>query len=464
MSFFPVTPIRVFQERRRALAQRFAAPAVFSAGCAAPRNYPANAYPFRLASHFAYFVGQAQAGAACLVADGKSTLFVDPPDRDDALWHGPRPTLDEIKAAKGVDAVLPLADLPAVVAALGKRVATLPTQDSTSSAWLSGVLGRAVAPHTGAAVEGIDADLADAVIAVRSIHDEGAAAQLRAAAEASAAAHLAGMRATRQAKTESEVCAAITHELYRRGMADAYGPIVTVHGEILHSDRHDGALAEGDLLLCDVGGETPEGWASDITRSWPVSGKFSSTQKSIYEVVLAAQIACIDRVRPGTRYRDIQETAKRHIVSGLVELGIFRGSVDGLLDRGAAALFFPHGVGHLLGLDVHDMEDLGDRAGYAKGRSRSTAFGDRYLRLDRDLVAGMAVTIEPGFYQVPAILADESLTAPLGGDLDRDVLARYADVRGIRIEDDVLCTDAGPEVLSRACPKSVADVEAAIVG
>ena len=228
--------------------------------------------------------------------------------------------------------------------------------------------------------------------------------------------------------------------------------------------RAHGVLAEGDLLLCDVGGETPEGWASDITRTWPVSGKFSPTQRAIYEVVLDAQLACIDRVRPGTRYREIQETAKRHLVGGLVTLGIFRGSVDGLLERGAAALFFPHGVGHLLGLDVHDMEDLGDRAGYARGRSRSEAFGDRYLRLDRDLAAGMAVTIEPGFYQVPGILSDESLTGPLGSDLDRGALARYADVRGIRIEDDVLCTEAGPEVLSRACPKTASEVEKAILG
>ena len=251
-------------------------------------------------------------------------------------------------------------------------------------------------------------------------------------------------------------------ELRRRGLEDAYGPIVTVHGEVLHNERHDGDLAAGDLLLADVGGETPEGWAADITRVWPVSGAFSPTQRAIYEVVLAAQRAAIDEVRPGRRYRGAHERAGRVIVEGLRALGIFRGDVDGLCERGAAAIFFPHGVGHLLGLDVHDMEDLGDRAGYAPGRARSTRFGDCYLRLDRDLAPGMLVTIEPGFYQVPAILDDPAFTGAVGADLDRAVLARYADVRGIRIEDDVLVTSGEPEVLTAAAPKEPDRIEAAM--
>jgi Xaa-Pro aminopeptidase len=251
-------------------------------------------------------------------------------------------------------------------------------------------------------------------------------------------------------------------ELRRHGLSDAYGPIVTVHGEVLHNEAQENAVAPGDLLLADVGGETPEGWAGDITRVWPVSGSFSPTQRAVYDVVLAANEAAIDRVRPGTRYREIHATAKRVIVEGLRGLGVLRGEVDGLIERGAAGIFFPHGVGHLLGLDVHDMEDLGDRAGYAPGRARDDRFGDCYLRLDRDLEPGMAVTIEPGFYQVPAILADPALTGPLGADLDRTALGRFADVRGIRIEDDVLCTDGAPEVLTRSVPKTASQVEAVV--
>jgi Xaa-Pro aminopeptidase len=196
---------------------------------------------------------------------------------------------------------------------------------------------------------------------------------------------------------------------------------------------------------------------------WPVSGRFSSPQRDLYQVVLAAQQAAISLVRPSTRYRDIHDAAARQTLSGLIDLGIFRGSVEDLFERGAHTIFFPHGVGHLLGVDVHDMEDLGDRAGYASGRTRRTRFGDRYLRLDRDLVPGMAVTIEPGFYQVPAILTDAERMRPFEHDLDRSRLALFQDVRGIRIEDDVLVTETGSDVLTSAIPKELYDVEAAML-
>ncbi|NUP05795.1 MAG: aminopeptidase P family protein [Polyangiaceae bacterium] len=458
---FPRTESESFANRRKALAALLEGrAALLAAGAPSPRNYPANAYPFRASSHFLYLVGRAIPGAFVLVEAGGSTLFAEPPDRDDAIWHGPRPSLDELRAQLGIERVEPLADLEARLRGRAD-LATLPPQDHHTARTLAELCGRTVLAGSGAKLtDERDVALAEAMIAIRLAHDEAAKAQLRAAAQASAVAHVAGMRATKHAKGEAEVCAAITAELRRRGMDDAYGPIVTVHGEILHAHGHEGALTPGDLLLCDVGGESHEGWASDITRTWPVTGRFSATQRAIYDVVLDANRRAIDKVRPGVSYRDAHETAKRAIVEGLVSLGILRGDVDGLLERGAANVFFPHGVGHLLGLDVHDMEDLGDRAGYAPGRTRSARFGDRYLRLDRDLVPGMAVTIEPGFYQVPGILADEALVGPLGADLDRGILAKYADVRGIRIEDDVLCTNGDPEVMTASCPKRAEEIEA----
>jgi Xaa-Pro aminopeptidase len=160
------------------------------------------------------------------------------------------------------------------------------------------------------------------------------------------------------------------------------------------------------------------------------------------------------------RYLDVHRRAGLVLVEGLIALGILRGNAQDLYARGAAALFFPHGVGHLLGMDVHDMEDLGDRAGYAPGRERAHNFGDRYLRLDRDLAPGMCVTIEPGFYQISRILERPSEVGELEGALNRAELARFADVRGIRIEDDVLVTAGEPEVLSSSVPKTIADVEA----
>jgi Xaa-Pro aminopeptidase len=461
----PKTPSSAFEARRRAFTSRFSGPALFAAGLPRSRNYAANRYPFRAASHFLYFTGEPIAGAALLFARGKATLFAEAPGADDALWHGPRPSLDELCAELALDAVRPIGELDDAIRAAGGPVATLPTVDSQSAAWLSERLGRAIKPCSGPSIAdgSPDAALADAMIELRLVHDRAAIDQLRAVGEISAGAHLAGMRATKSARTEAEVAGAMIGELRRHGCEESYGPIVTVHGEVLHNEHHRNALRPGDLLLADVGGETPEGWAGDITRVWPVSGRFSSTQRAIYDVVLAAQVACVAKVRAGVRYREIHDTAKRVIVEGLRDLGIFRGDVGGLLERGAAGIFFPHGVGHLLGLDVHDMEDLGDRAGYAPGCNRSAGFGDCYLRLDRVLSPGMAVTIEPGFYQVPAILEDPSITGSVGADLDRSVLSRYADVRGIRIEDDVLCTDGDPEVLTRHVPKDAAAVEAAMV-
>jgi Xaa-Pro aminopeptidase len=459
----PQTSAQALVARRRALLQKFPGPALLAAGAPRSRNYRANVYPFRAQSHFLYFTGAPIPGAALLFAGGETTLFAEPPGPDDALWHGPRPSFAEIKASLALDAVRPLDELDGALGEVG-AAATLPTADSHSAAWLATRLGRAVRPCTGPALEGADAALADAMIELRLHHDAAAVAQLRAVAEMSAEVHLAGMRATRGAKTEAEVAGVMIGELHRRGLVEAYGSIVTVHGEVLHNEHHGNPIAPGDLLLADVGGETAEGWAGDITRVWPVSGRFSPTQRAVYDVVLAAQKACVDMVRPGVRYRAIHETAKRVIVTGLRDLGIFRGDVDGLLARGAAAIFFPHGIGHLLGLDVHDMEDLGDRAGYAPGRARAERFGDAYLRLDRDLAPGMAVTIEPGFYQVPAILSDASITGAVGADLDRAVLTKFADVRGIRIEDDVLCTEGAPEVLTRSVPKDAEAVEAVMAG
>jgi Xaa-Pro aminopeptidase len=458
---FPETSKATLLARRAQLAARVKRPVLLLSGSAPPRNYPANRYPFRASSHFLYLVGAPIQHAALLLHEGRAVLFAEQASQSDALWHGPSPSLEDRRLAHALDDARPLEDLDAALAPIRRDLATLPPQDTATAAWLGELVGRRVAPGSGDRLEHEpDVELADAMIALRLRHDAAAQAQLRAAARASSAAHVEAMRATRTAGSEADVLAAFLAELARKGMSTAYGPIVTVRGEVLHEERHENLVVEGDLLLCDVGGETPEGWASDITRTWPVSGRFSPTQRAIYDLVLEAQRQCIERVRPGVSYRTIHETAKRAIVEGLVALGVLRGSVDGLLERGAAALFFPHGIGHLLGLDVHDLEDLGDRAGYAPGRARSARFGDGYLRLDRDLEPGMAVTIEPGFYQVPGILGDEALTAPLGTDLDHAALERFRDVRGIRIEDDVLCTEGEPEVLTADCPKRPGELEA----
>jgi Xaa-Pro aminopeptidase len=446
-----LVPVDVFALRRRRerLAASFASPALLAAGLPRARNYPANPYPFRAESHYLYFAGTSIPGAALLIDGPRSVLFAPAPAEDDALWHGEAPTFADYKDSSGVDDVLPLEAAEEVLRA--RDAATLPPNDDATAAWLSRVLGRPVRARAGASVEGADAALADAVIALRLRHDEAAVAELRAAVAITVRAHHAGARRVRPGARESEVRAAIEAEMIAAEGAPAYRSIVTTRGEVLHKEASPHVLGPSDLLLVDAGSESPSGWASDVTRVYPAAGAFSPTQRALYDVVLAANRAAIALVRPGVRYRDVHLRAARTIVEGLLHLRILRGDPDTLVERGAHALFFPHGVGHLLGLDVHDMEDLGDRAGYAPGRTRAERFGDRYLRLDRDLQPGMAVTIEPGFYQVPAILGGP-LAETLHDALDRDVLARYADVRGIRLEDDVLVGEGAPEVLTHAIP------------
>lgn len=456
----------VFQARRRKLAAALHGPALLFAGVSRARNYAANLFPFRPDSHFLYTTGAWLEQAVVLIDRGEDTLFLPPLDPSDVIWHGETPSWADIQAATGVDWVRPLADLPVVLDELGRaKVASLPAIDPATRYGQGRLLDRAWAlPGSPVELDGRDVALADAMIGLRLVHDEAALELMRGAAEATVAAHRAGMAATQPGLHESDVRAAMEAALQRRGMGCSYGSIVTVHGEILHAHTYDNQIHAGDLLLADVGAEH-QGWAGDVTRTWPVSGKFSPTQTTMYELVLAMQTEAIGRVKPGARYRDIHLAAARVLAQGLVDEGILRGDVDNLVERGAAGLFFTHGLGHLLGLDVHDMEDLGDRAGYASGRTRSAQFGLCYLRLDRDLVPGMAVTIEPGFYQVPAVLAPGAeLVAPFEADgtLDRAKLRRFRDVRGIRIEDDVLVTETGHEVLTAALGKTVAEVEAMV--
>ncbi|MEO8214230.1 MAG: aminopeptidase P family protein [Myxococcales bacterium] len=460
----PTLPVDALARRRQALTDSLGdQAALLVAGLARPRNYAANNYPFRAHSHFLYFFGWGAPGAAALFDGGRVALYLPEAGRDDALWSGPAVSPAAMGALLGVN-VAPLKTLEARL--LGRDVATLPAPDAETRAQQSRLLGRSIgssilAPGTspeGAASSG-DAALADAVIGLRLRHDDAAVTELRLAAEATTLAHRAGMLATRAGVRESVVRAAMEAPLTARGCATAYPSIVTVHGEILHNETHHNLLEPGDLLLADVGGESPGGWAGDVTRTWPVDGRYTTLQAEIYDVVWEAQRQAIAAVKPGARYRDIHGLAMLALARGLCDLGVFLGDPAERAHDGTAALLFPHGVGHLLGLDVHDMEDLGDRAGYAPGRHRSADAGWKYLRLDRDLLPGMAVTIEPGIYFVPALLDDPDVRARTAGRIDWPRLETYRHLRGIRIEDDVLVTLAGAEVLTAAIPKEREKIE-----
>ncbi|HEY9887430.1 MAG TPA: aminopeptidase P family protein, partial [Candidatus Obscuribacterales bacterium] len=438
------------RQRRQRLAAQVDFPVVLWSGQPSARNFPANTYPFRANSHFLYFAGLPLVNAAVHLAGGRLTLFMDETTPAAALWHGPTPSRADLAAQMGADAARPLADL----ADFAQECATVPVQDAATAA--AQLTLRGIIQPTR------DRALAAAIVALRLTQDAGAIAAIRQAAQVSVQAHYQGMAATRPGLTEAAVRAAMEAVIIEQGMTCAYNSIVTVHGEVLHNHHYHHPLQPGDLLLADVGAEAPSGWASDITRTWPVSGRFSPTQRAVYDVVLAAQTACIAAARPGVEYRDLHLLASRVLAAGLVDLGLLRGQPDDLVEHDVHALFFPHGVGHLLGLDVHDMEDLGDLAGYAPGRTRSDRFGLQFLRLDRPLQAGMVVTLEPGFYQVPGILQDPARRAQYEAWVNWERLEQFQDIRGIRIEDDILITATGCEVLTQALPKAATAVEALI--
>lgn len=443
----------VFHARRRALAQAMGgAPVLLVGHHQVPRNYLANPLPFRQDSTFLYYTGVEEPGSACVIGDdGHTTLYLPERTAADALWHGQLPTLADVAATCGAEDARPMGEL-----APGEY-ATLPVAESRANAEASRLAGCALDPAdllgTG------DRALLDAVIGQRLTRDWDEVLAMRWACFVSKEAHVVAMESTRPGVTDTAIQALIEGVFALHGMPTAYPSIVTARGEVLHGHATGEALKRGDLLLVDAGAEGPHGYASDITRTWPVSGSFTPRQADVYDAVLAANVAAIEMVRPGVNYREVHLGAARVLTQALVDWGLLRGDIDGLVEQGAHAVFFPHGVGHLIGLDVHDMELFGDHALYAPGRDRSEQFGLGYLRLDRDLEPGMVVTIEPGLYWSPAILKDPTLRARLGDSVEWVVAEQWVGLGGIRIEDDVLVTEDGFDVLSEATPKKREEIE-----
>lgn len=450
------TPSATLRHRMR-LYDTVRRPILVMAGTPRVRNIPINHLPFRADSSFLYLTGCTTPGAAVLIDGDQHTLFLPRPPGDDALWHGPQPSIEERGDALGFAAVRPCTELPAACRSR-TDLASLASTDPSTNAVLQDLTGR---PHDWQSAPG-DAVLVDGLIALRSQLDTDELDEMRSVAQITAAAHTAAMAATRPGGTEAGVGAVFDAVISASGLTTAYDSIVTVRGEVLHNFHRDQTLADGQLLLLDGGAEGPSGYATDVTRTWPVSGRFTPRQAGAYAAVLEAQLHAITMCTPGRRYRDVHLAAARVLTRFLVDEGLLTGAVDGLVERGAHALFFPHGVGHLIGLDVHDLELYGDRAGYGPGRTRSTQFGLNALRLDRDLAPGNVVTIEPGFYVVPDILASEAITAPFRDCFRPDRAASWLGFGGIRIEDDVHVRDGQPEVLTHAVPKTIHDVEASV--
>ncbi len=458
------------QRRRAEFLAAINTPVLLMAGGWISRNYPANWHPFRADSTFLFFFAEPEANAAALFdpKDQSVTLFLEERTQTDALWHGTVPSFAELKKAIGVTAVEKRSDLAKLVSKkLGKRKArTLGIPDQRATAEAIAITGNAVDFFDAAKVG--DVDLLRTIAQLRNHRHPDELAEMRLAAAVTREAHTVAMARTRPGIYEQELVGHVEGTFARHGCVPAYNTILSVRGEVLHNHAHNNLLKESDLVLLDAGAERASGYCADVTRTWPANGRFSPEARDIYDIVLAAEKAAIAAVKPGVRYRDLHMLSARVMTDGLVQLGLMKGNPDELVATGAHAMFFPHGVGHLLGLDVHDMEAFGDLIGYGAGRKRSEQFGTAYLRLDLDLEPGMCFTIEPGIYFVPAILRDAKFRKQFKGLVDFARAERFLTMHslrgfgGIRIEDDVLCTDTGCEVLSECVPKERLAIEALV--
>ncbi len=421
-----------------------------------PRNYPDNPYmPFRQDSHFLYYVGISVPNVAVLsFPDGKEILFGHPIAMDTIVWEGPQPSLEE-RAQEGE--LSSWEDIRALQGYLAKvdNLLYLPPYLGSTTLRLCSLLERTPEQVR----HGFSEALAQAVVAQRSCKTE---AEVEAIEEALALTSEMFHEAMAMTQPGLPVPSLLGHfyKRVREKLWDfSFTPIVTHHGETLHTHDYDDSLESGRLLLVDMGVETPSGYASDITRTWPIDGEFTIRQRDIYNVVLQSQLDAIGAIRPGVTYRDVHLVAAQTIAQGLIDLGLMQGNAQDAVAEGAHALFFPHGVGHMMGGDVHDMEDLGDRVGYVSGESRSSQFGLNFLRLSRPLETGYVVTVEPGIYFIPALVDMWHSEHRLASFIRYDVVASYLSFGGIRIEDDVLVTPGGARVLGLPIVKEVEDVE-----
>jgi Xaa-Pro aminopeptidase len=455
----PQIPIATFRTRRTQLRKILEGPILLMGNLEQARNFPANHLPFRQDSSFWYFTGCTQPNAAWFSSATENILFLPEQHPNDVLWHGAQESNAETTQRLGFDKWMKREDLDAFIGTQDhKEIHTIAVSDYKTNQWLTNTLYK---PFVFGTHNGSD-DLIEAIISMRRILDDDEIEQLRWTANITREAHIAAMKATSVGKHELDVASAFHHPIHKAGLDTAYHSIITVDGEILHNHAYKNDLQQGDLLLLDGGAESPYGYATDVTRTWPVSGTFTGRQKRAYSAVLMAQEASIQMVRNGVRYRHIHDTTSTILTEFLVSEELLRGKVDDLMEQGAHALFFPHGVGHLLGLDVHDMENFGDRVAYAPGRVRSEQFGTGYLRMDLDLEPNMVVTIEPGFYMCPAIFNNPTLRERFNSVVNWERVQDWMGFGGIRIEDDIRCTDDAPENLTGHIPKSIEDISALV--
>ena len=428
----------------------------------APCNYPDNTYWFRQDSTFLYFFGlQREDLIGVLDCDnGKDYLFANDYDIDDIIWTGPLPSVKELAASVGVENSGSLDDLRKKLSTINSQLSTvhyLPPYRADNTRQLSELLGIKYAAVNRYA----SMDLIKACVKQRSIKSDEEIAEIEKAIATAYNMHVGAMKMAMPGRYEYELAGFMQGEAWKGNGPVSFPVIMTIHGETLHNHGHNHQLVEGRMLVMDAGCETAMNYCSDITRSVPVGGRFNDRQRAIYEIVLAANLEAIRVTRPGITYQEVHTAASRVLAEGYKGLGILRGNIDDIVANGAHSLLMPHGLGHMMGLDVHDMENYGQiNVGYDDETRPSNQFGLASLRCGRRLQPGFVITDEPGCYFIPALIDKWHAEGTNRDFINFDELEKWKDFGGIRIEDDVLVTDTGCRVLGKPIPKTVAEIEA----
>ena len=453
----------VYIQRRKVLRNRVGSGLILFLGNEeSPMNYPANPFPFRQDSSFLYYWGLDFPGLAAVldVDSGTETLFGTDFTVDDIIWMGPQKTLAEKAGEVGVGAARPTNDLKTCLNEAvnqGRKIHYLAPYRSENLIKIEDLTGIPLIQVCEKASE----DLIRAVVAQRSIKSEDEVREIEKALDISHDMYTLAMKMSRPGLIEHDVYGAVEGVVLARGSHVSFPVIFSIHGETLHNHHHHNEMKDGDLLVLDSGAESPLHYASDITRTFPVSGTFSPEQKDLYNVVLEGQTEAIAMMKPGVLNRDVHLHTARVMAEGLKALGFIKGDMNDAVAAGAHALFFPHGLGHMIGLDVHDMEDLGEQyVGYDETVERSDQFGLAYLRLARKLQTGFVVTVEPGIYFIPALMDQWKSQNKFADFINYDKVLAFKNFGGIRIEDDVLVTGDGSRVLGKPIARTVDEVEA----
>ena len=425
-------------------------------------NYRDNWYPYRQDSTFLYYFGLNIAGLAAIIdADsGDEIIFGNDLTIDDIVWTGPQPSVKEMAGVVGVHKTVAANELTTYIntALESKRkIHIIPPYRPENKIKIAGLLNIAVNEID----NHVSVRLIKAIVNQRSYKEDCEVEEMDKASAISADMHMAAMYYAKPGMKEFEIVAKVKEVAFANHADISFSPIVTIHGETLHNVYSGNTIQEGQLLLCDAGASNEMQYAGDLTSTYPVGKKFTTQQKEVYEIVLHAHNTAVEMLKPGVLFRDVYYAAAQKIVEGMQGLGIMKGNAGEAVAAGAHALFFQCGLGHMIGLDVHDMEDLGEPyVGYNDVIKKSTQFGIKSLRLGRELEPGFTLTVEPGVYCIPALMDQWKAERKFESFINYEALQTLRNFGGIRVEEDFLITNTGAKLLGKKLPMTVAEIEA----